>query len=540
VVLETALRRIRYGIYQSVFGWTNFAATQLGAVASFLLAGGVAAESIELQVAGFIVEGVAEEVRSIGFGAIGSDTLLCVCLLCCIKASCSLLILPVLRAVCCRLQGMEQIEEATIELDLLMQRRQRAAQAANTKSGASSGPQNATAASAAGGEGTEGDPTSSIGIGPSGGSDSPTAQAATPAATALNGATKPSAHGSTKASAPLAASDPLAQSSGSTSGESATIFSVSNAPDEASNAATAATGAYPAFGPPSAPPNLAFPPTMPSWPSFGSVGTLSGRVTIPDGTPASSSGAAAYPETIPHQFSGIPATGAVPAHSLDYIQALVDGAAESGNDGSNFGTAAATEFSNSASSATPLRTSPTATAAVTSAAVPSCPSLLYGSWLRLDQSASSRGSAPFSSVLLSFGPGSIERVESMLSVDPSIGDSVASGATSTQSVEHQRWEGSLRVRCAWRRESVRDSSSTQQVRLLSEFLDNLAVPPSASAEITVSMEGSTLPSPLRYTFLQLRTKDKQQQQQQQQLALVERLPQADGTFEHGHAYLRAV
>ncbi len=89
VMLETALRRIRYGMYQAIFGWSNFAGAQLGAVADFLLAGaatarsvGFAAAAFELDVAAFIIAGVGYEVTSIGFGAIGSDTL---CFPCCSK-----------------------------------------------------------------------------------------------------------------------------------------------------------------------------------------------------------------------------------------------------------------------------------------------------------------------------------------------------------------------------------------------------------------------------------------------------------------------
>lgn len=68
VVLEVALRRIRYGVYQAIFGWTQFAAAQLSAVAAFLLI----AHEVHVNDVAFILQGVANEVSSIGFAAVGS------------------------------------------------------------------------------------------------------------------------------------------------------------------------------------------------------------------------------------------------------------------------------------------------------------------------------------------------------------------------------------------------------------------------------------------------------------------------------------
>lgn len=287
------------------------------------------------------------------------------------------------------------------------------------------------------------------------------------------------------------------------------------------------------------------------------------------GAPAGQGTGSTSPELVdagatPLQSTGNPATGAQPMPLLSYVESLVDGASASvsSSSSSSFGTASAGSSSFTAASAT--------SSAALAGSTQSCPSFLFGSWLRLE-TAAAHSSSSSSSLLLRFSRGGMERIESTSTVthtanamrSPAAAVTAAAASASyrppsrrSRNVEHQIWKASLRVRCTWIEDPEADydritavavnathhSANTTApaptlppLRLLSDFLGGLAVPAASRVEITVSIEGSDSAAlaPMHFSFMQLRVKGKLH------TALVERLAlQADGTFEHGQAFLR--
>ena len=154
-----------------------------------------------------------------------------------------------------------------------------------------------------------------------------------------------------------------------------------------------------------------------------------------------------------------------------------------------------------------------ALSSMASSALYTCPSFLYGSWLRVENvlSDDSSSSSSSSSVLMRFTSDSVERIQTTLT---------AAAGGRRRRVQQQRWSGPLQVECEW--------SSEQQIELEGEGGALSFTTPSSSADLNssglvdltvqvgashYSMQGGSgaaaaaaaAPLTLRFTYLPLTT-----------------------------------
>ncbi len=204
-----------------------------------------------------------------------------------------------------------------------------------------------------------------------------------------------------------------------------------------------------------------------------------------------------------------------------------------------------------------------------------CPSLLYGSWLRLETAATSDGSSE--SMLLRFTPTSIESVVTFSRLEPH-GNAAAPAPkfSRRKRVSHQRWVGSLYVECEWREDSgndhsaslfgsdsINEASELEHGHLLAAIAEALTMSAtSAAASITVGLDSSqgasmdsahapsspwhtSSPAAMTFTLLSMQLHPHTESAftsgrtlQRTFTTLVECSDQADGSRKHQRAFVR--
>ena len=175
-----------------------------------------------------------------------------------------------------------------------------------------------------------------------------------------------------------------------------------------------------------------------------------------------------------------------------------------------------------------------------------CPSFLYGSWIRLETGSSSPPSTA-ERVVLRFAADGMDRLE------------VFSDESRQRAVQHQRWSGSMRVKCFWSEAQQAEAAAAMQTRgdptaappasLLHSLQTALSLSTSSSARIVVElMQPATAATAvaggawsdvapaasMQFTFLSLPFDGART------AVLVERLADggAEAPLKYGHAFVR--